>query len=432
MRVLLVGGGGREHALAWSLSRSAQLSALYCAPGNAGTAALGTNLPLAATDIEGVLAAARQHRIDLVIVGPEDPLAAGMVDALAAAGIAAFGPTRAATEIEASKEFAKTLMQEAGVPTAQGRAFTDAADAHAYIDAALSEPPVIKANGLAAGKGVIVPASMAEAHAAVDTLLGGRFGEASRTVVVEEHLRGLEASAMAFVDGDHVTPMPFSCDYKRALDGDAGPNTGGMGVYSPPGFLDTQHDRTIFDTVHVPVIEALRNAGRPFRGILYAGLMVRDGQPTVVEFNARFGDPETQVVLPLLESDLLNVMRACVEGRLDREPVRWRRGAAVGVVLASAGYPGAYETGKPITGLDTVDQGVESGVLVFHAGTQLRDDGTVVTSGGRVLTVVAIAPTLAEARERAYANAARITFEGRQYRTDIALRELAPDTGDVR
>ena len=432
MRVLLVGGGGREHALAWSLSRSAQLSALYCAPGNAGTAALGTNLPLAVTDITGVVAAATQHRIDLVVVGPEDPLAAGMVDALDAAGIAAFGPTRAAAEIEASKEFAKTVMQQAGVPCAQGRAFTDAAAAHTYIDTAFSDPPVVKADGLAAGKGVIIPASMAEAHAAVDTLLGGRFGEASRTVLVEEQLRGLETSAMAFVDGDHVTPMPFSCDYKRAQDGDTGPNTGGMGVYSPPGFLDAERSPEIFSAVHAPVVRALRESGRPFRGILYAGLMVREGRTAVLEFNARFGDPETQVVLPLLESDLLDVMRACVEGRLDREPVRWRSGAAVGVVLASGGYPGAYETGKPITGLDTVDQGVDGGVLVFHAGTQLRDDGAVVTSGGRVLTVVAVAPTLAQARERAYENAARIDFEGRQYRTDIALRELASATGDVR
>ncbi len=425
MRVLVVGGGGREHTLEWAIARSSRVDALFCAPGNAGTAALGTNLALKATDIEGVIAAAREHKIDLVAVGPEDPLAAGMVDELEAAGFAAFGPSRAAAQLEASKWFAKDVMERAGVATAAGRVFRDAGEAHRYIDQTFAEPPVIKADGLAAGKGVIVPDDLPSAHAAVDELLGGRFGAASAQIVIEERLTGLEASAMAFVDGKTVSPMPFSCDYKRALDGDRGPNTGGMGVYSPPGFLSNDRAPEIYGAVHEPVVEAMAEAQAPFRGILYAGLMVQEGLPgpkaaSVVEFNCRFGDPETQVVLPQLQTDLVDVMEACLAGRLAEQPLEWSGEPTVGVVLASGGYPGSYETGKPVLGLDAVD----ADVAVFHAGTTVADDGAVLTAGGRVLTVVAHGPTLADARARAYDNAARIEFEGCTSRSDIALREL--------
>ena len=420
MKVLLVGSGGREHALAWALARSPRITDLLCAPGNAGTAALGANLPIEAADLDALVHVAITHHVDLVVVGPEGPLAAGLVDALADRDIPAFGPTRAAAEIESSKQFAKQLMRQAGLPHAAGRAYRDAACAHAYIDHAFREPPVIKADGLAAGKGVIVPTTMAEAHAAVDDLLAGRFGDASRTIVVEERLAGREASAMAFCDGETVAPMPLSCDYKRALDDDQGSNTGGMGVYSPPGFIAAHRSQRLFDHVHKPALRALRDEGRPFRGVLYAGLMVTEGEPAVLEFNCRFGDPETQVVLPLLRSDLLEVLRACATGTLADVPLEWSDDATVGVVLASAGYPGAYETGKPIHGLDAID----NDALLFHAGTRLADDGAVLTAGGRVLTVVARAPTLAQARDRAYDNAARIEFEGRTYRSDIARREL--------
>ncbi len=423
MRVLVIGGGGREHALAWALARSPRVEALYCAPGNAGTAALGTNLPIKATDLGGVVAAARAHRIDLAVVGPEEPLAGGLVDRLREAGILTFGPTQSAARLEASKAFARKVMARAGVPTAEGRTFTDSppgiAAAHAYADT-FAAPPVIKADGLAAGKGVLVPATAAEAHAAIDDLLGGRFGAASRTIVIERRLAGREASAMAFVDGERIAPMPLSCDYKRAQDGDRGPNTGGMGVYSPPGFLAPAAAAALFARVHAPTVAAMQAAGSPFAGVLYAGLMVEGEAVRVLEFNARFGDPETQVILPRLESDLAEVLSACAEGRLDPAAVRWRESATVGVVLASGGYPGAYATGQPIRWLDAVD----ADVLVFHAGTALAEDGAVVTSGGRVLTVVAQAPTLAEARARVYENVARITFAGAFYRRDIAAREL--------
>ena len=427
MKLLIVGGGGREHALAWALSRSPKLTGLYCAPGNAGTAQIATNLPLKPTNHSEIVSAVISHHIDLVVVGPEDPLAHGLVDLLDAKGYRAFGPTRAAAELEWSKAYAKTMLQRAGVPHADGAAFRDPPPAHAYLDhfatgesVVVRALPVIKANGLAAGRGVVLPASMAEAHAAIDDLLGGRFGAASQTIVIEERLSGLEASAMAFVDGDTVAPMPLSCDYKRACDHDQGPNTGGLGIYSPPGFVEEARTPALFASIHEPIVRALREAGRPYRGVLYAGLMLFGPTTAVLEFNCRFGDPETQAVLPRLQSDLLDVLLACVEGRLAQTPVEWARSATVGVVLASGGYPGDYAVGKPITGLDSVDESV----LIFHAGTRIDESGRIVTAGGRVLTVVAQAPTLREAREQAYANADRIHFEGRHFRRDIALREL--------
>ncbi len=425
MNVLLVGTGAREHALAWKLRQSPRLSELFVAPGNAGTAAIAHNLPVGVKDFAGLLDAVRTHRVDLVIVGPEEPLAAGLVDFLAEHDVPAYGPTRAAAAIESSKAFAKDLMARAGIPTAPARVFDDVRAALACLDemeAAGGPPPVIKADGLAAGKGVTVTDTYDAARAAVRAALEeGVFGEAGSRVLIEERMTGREVSAHAFSDGAAVVPMVYSCDYKRVGDGDTGPNTGGMGIYSPPGFVDETLAQTIQATIVEPAVRAMAAAGRPYRGTLYPGLMLTPDGPRVVEFNCRFGDPETQALMPRLRSDLLEVCAAVTAGRLNEVEVCWSGDAVVGVVLASGGYPGPYRTGCPITGLDRVDPDVH----VFHAGTALTDDGTVVTAGGRVLTVAAAGPTIAAARERVYDNVRRIHFEGCHYRTDIGLREIA-------
>ncbi len=425
MNVLVIGSGAREHALAWKLRQSPRLTDLFIAPGNAGTATVGVNLSIAATDFPAIAEAARRYRVDLVVVGPEEPLARGIVDFLTERGIAVYGPTRAAAEIEASKAFAKELMARAGIPTAPARVFADAQAALAYLDeleAMGAEPPVVKADGLAAGKGVTVAGTFAEARAAVRAaLVEGVFGAAGQRVLLEQRLTGREVSAHAFSDGRTVVPMAYSCDYKRVYDGDQGPNTGGMGAYSPPGFLTGEQEAAIRRTIIEPAVRAMAELGRPYRGTLYPGLMITAAGPCVVEFNCRFGDPETQVLMPRLASDLLAICAACVHGTLSEELVVWSERAAVGVVLASGGYPGHYETGVPISGLEAVDPDVQ----VFHAGTKRLDDGTVVTAGGRVLTVVATGATLAEARARAYDNVRRIHFKGCHARMDIALRELA-------
>ena len=427
LNVLLLGGGGREHAIAWRLAQSPRLAKLWIAPGNAGTADCGENVAdIAAGDIDGVAALAKRVRADLVIVGPEDPLAAGIADRLTVEGIRVFGPTRAAAEIESSKSFAKQLMRDAGVATADAQAFDDAAEAKAYVER-LEHAPVIKADGLAAGKGVIVCDTTDEALAAIDLAMGQRaFGDAGARVLVEERMRGPETSAHAFTDGVTVRHMPFSCDYKRALDGDAGPNTGGMGVYSPPGWLAPAVATQIERDVAERTVQAMFDAGRPYRGVIYPGMMVTDDGPRVVEFNCRFGDPEAEVLLPRLRSDLLDICRAVADNSLAGIGVEWSDDATVGVVMASAGYPGAYETGFPISGVDDVD----SDVQVFMAGAQLvsggTEDETLVTAGGRVLCVVASGETVAEARERAYDNVRRIHFEGAHYRTDIALNVGRP------
>ena len=427
LNVLLLGGGGREHAIAWRLAQSPRLAKLWIAPGNAGTADCGENVAdIAAGDIDGVAALAKRVRADLVIVGPEDPLAAGIADRLTVEGIRVFGPTRAAAEIESSKSFAKQLMRDAGVATADAQAFDDAAEAKAYVER-LEHAPVIKADGLAAGKGVIVCDTTDEALAAIDLAMGQRaFGDAGARVLVEERMRGPETSAHAFTDGVTVRHMPFSCDYKRALDGDAGPNTGGMGVYSPPGWLAPAVATQIERDVAERTVQAMFDAGRPYRGVIYPGMMVTDDGPRVVEFNCRFGDPEAEVLLPRLRSDLLDICRAVADNSLAGIGVEWSDDATVGVVMASGGYPGAYETGFPISGVDDVD----SDVQVFMAGAQLvsggTEDETLVTAGGRVLCVVASGETVAEARERAYDNVRRIHFEGAHYRTDIALNVGRP------
>ena len=422
--VLLLGGGGREHAIAWKLAQSPRFGALWTAPGNAGTAAFGENLPeLAPTDVEAVVATAQRLRADLVVVAPEDPLAAGVADRLAAEDVPVFGPTRAAAEIESSKSFAKELMASAGIATGGAVAFDEIEAANEYVRGLAGDGAcVVKAEGLAAGKGVTVCDSAAEALAAIDLAMRRRaFGEAGARVLVEERLHGPETSAHAFTDGTTVAHMPFSCDHKPVFDGDRGPNTGGMGVYSPPEWLDDATARAIERDVTARAIDALGRAGRTYRGVLYPGMMLTPDGPRVIEFNCRFGDPEAEALLPRLRSDLLEICEAVSHGRLGDLAIRWDEDATVGVVMASGGYPGDYATGLPIRGVEDVDGDVE----VFFAGAQRTPEGALVTSGGRVLCVVAKAPSLAEARARAYDNVARIAFEGAHYRTDIGARAVA-------
>lgn len=420
MRVLVVGSGGREHALVWKLARSARVGQMLVAPGNAGTAAIAENVAVPASDVAGLLRLAVERKIDFVVVGPEVPLSLGLVDALEEAGIAAFGPTRGAARLEASKSFAHQIMADCGVPCAASRVFEDVAAARAYLET-LEPPYVVKADGLAAGKGAIIAGTLGEAFSAVDDMLVKRvFGESGDRVVIEQYLSGKEVSLLAFTDGVHVAPMVPSCDYKRAYDGDQGPNTGGMGCYSPPGFFDADLVRQATDTVILPVVRAMAALGCTYKGVLYAGLMVDGDSIRVLEFNARFGDPETQVILPRLDSDLLEVLLSCHDGALEPSSLHWKVGCSVGVVVASGGYPGHYEKGRVIGGLHDVDPAV----AVFHAGTRLDDAGRAVTDGGRVLNVVATGLTMAEARERAYDAVARLHFDGMMYRTDIALREV--------
>jgi phosphoribosylamine--glycine ligase len=417
MNVMIVGSGAREHALAWKLRQSPRLTDLFVAPGNGGTAAIAHNLPIEAMDGDAVCRAADEHRIELVVVGPEAPLAAGLVDRLAVQGIAAFGPTRDAARIESSKAFAKDLMRRHGIPTAHSEAFTSRAAARDYVESHPG-PLVVKADGLAAGKGVFVCDTPEEALHAIDLMLGegAAFGPSGSTILVEERLSGREVSAHAFTDGVTVAPMPFACDYKRVYDADEGPNTGGMGAYSPPLWLDEPLEPLIHETITETAVEAMREEGSPYRGILYPGIIVTADGPRVLEFNARFGDPETQVLLPRLKSDLLEICWAVMNNHLSDAEIEWSTDACAAVVLASGGYPDEYETGFPIAGLNSLEPGVHA----FHAGTVLDDDGVVRTAGGRVLTVAAIAPSLLEARAIVYRNVQRIHFTRAHYRRDIA------------
>ncbi len=421
MRILVVGNGGREHALAWNLTQDSKVTEILVAPGNAGTAGIAENVAIPATDLQELAALAAQRHIDLVVVGPEVPLAMGIVDVMQDSGIPVFGPTHAAAHIESSKAFAHEIMEKCGVPAAESRVFTTYAAARDYV-ATSQFPVVVKADGLAAGKGAIIAASLPDAEEGLKDILERRvFGEAGNQVVIEEFLQGHEVSLLAFTDGTHVAPMVPSCDYKRAYDNDEGPNTGGMGCYSPPGFFDDDMVREATELVITPVIRAMREEGREYRGVIYAGLMVDGNRIRVLEFNARFGDPETQIVLPRLESGLADILMSCVEGTLEPSTIQWKSGCSIGVVIASGGYPEEYAKGYPISGLERVDQDV----AVFHAGTRLDDDGHIVTDGGRVMSIVATGSTMAEARERVYTNVTRVSFDKMMYRTDIALREVA-------
>ena len=423
MKVLVVGGGGREHAIIRKLKEAKAAPKLYCAPGNGGIAADAECVPIKATDVQAMVEWAVQNAIDYVVVAPDDPLALGMVDALAEKGIPAFGPNKAAARIEASKVFSKNLMKKYGIPTARYETFSDAESARAYIRAQDKSPVVVKADGLALGKGVLICKDEAAAMAAVKSMMeDGAFGASGSRVVVEEFLTGPEVSVLSFTDGQTVVPMVSSMDHKRALDGDEGLNTGGMGTIAPNPYYTPEIAQVCMRTIFLPTIEAMRSEGCPFQGCLYFGLMLTPDGPKVIEYNCRFGDPETQVVLPLLEGDLLEIMQATTNGTLAGVPVKWKDAYAACVVLASGGYPQTYESGKRITGL--VEGQLPGGeATVFHAGTRL-EGGELVTAGGRVLGVTAVAETLLAAVKDAYAAADHIHFEGMHKRSDIGARAL--------
>lgn len=418
--ILLLGSGGREHALAKKLAESPRCDTLYIAPGNGGTLQEGINVALAEDDPEAVAAFAREEHIGLVVIGPEAPLVAGVADAVRAEGIPCFGPGAAGAQVEGSKRFSKELMERAGIPTAAYGSFTDEDSALAYVREQ-GAPVVVKADGLAAGKGVVVATELAEAEEAVRECFAGAFGEAGSTVVIEECLTGPECSLLAFTDGKTVRPMATAQDHKRALEGDRGPNTGGMGVYSPVPIV-TDDELAAMKQVMKDAVAELAAEGIDYRGCLYGGFMLTPQGPKVLEFNARFGDPETQVILPRLKNDLVEVMLACAEQHLDEVELSWRDEWAVAVVLTSAGYPGSYEKGKVITGVE--DAEAMEGVTVYHAGTAVNDEGELVTSGGRVLAVTALGDTFEAARNLAYEACEKIDFEGKTLRHDIGLKAL--------
>jgi phosphoribosylamine--glycine ligase len=421
MNVLLVGGGGREHAIAWKLAQSKDLDKLFIAPGNAGTKQCGENIPIAANDTSKLVDFAQQNKTELAIIGPEDPLAAGAVDAFEKAGIKAFGPSAAAAQLEADKAFAKQLMRSSAVSTAEGRVFERFTDAKAYI-ASRDESVVIKAAGLAKGKGVFVCDDPADGILAAEKIMRDKmFGSAGDRIIVEDKLLGEEASILAFVDGRNIYVMESSQDHKAIGDGDTGPNTGGMGAYSPAPVVTEALMDKITREILVPVVDGMNRNGTPHKGILYAGVMITAGGPRVLEFNVRFGDPETQPILMRLKSDLLEVLLAVCDGRLDEITLKWDPRPAVCVVMASGGYPGPYEKGKRITGLDKAKQLKD--VIVFHAGTAVQD-GDIVTAGGRVLGVTALGQEIAEAKAKAYEAVDKIEFDGAYCRRDIADKAI--------
>jgi len=420
MRIMVVGGGGREHAIVWALRKSEKVKEIFCAPGNAGIAQLAECVPIGVGEFAELISFAKDAYIDLVIVGPDDPLADGIVDAFEAAGIPAYGPNKAAAEIEGSKIFMKDLLKKYKIPTATYETFTDYESALAYLHEQ-SAPIVIKADGLAAGKGVTVACTMEEAEQALrEAMVDKVFGEAGNKIVIEEFLQGQEMSILAFVDGETVRAMVPAQDHKPIFDGDKGPNTGGMGTYTPLPHIDPAIVQESIDTIIIPTAKAMVSEGRPFRGVLFAGLMITKDGPKTIEFNARFGDPETQVVLPRLETDLVDIVLASLNGRLDQLDIQWSEEAAVCVVVASEGYPGSYPKGKVISGLEAAEA---QGALIFHAGTA-KQDGQFVTNGGRVLGIVGRGRDIAEARNRAYEAVSVIDFEGKQNRTDIAAKAL--------
>ncbi len=425
MKVLVVGSGGREHAICWKLAQSPNIVKLYCAPGNGGIESIAECLPLNAEDVEGICSAAREREIDLVVVGPEVPLAMGLVDALSACGIKAFGPNKKCAQLEASKSFTKSFLSRHNIPTAGYREFTKKEDLLNAVGI-FGFPMVLKADGLAAGKGVVIAETPEEAVKAIEDMMGDRiFGAAGDKVVVEEYLSGIEASMLCFVDELTIVPMESAQDYKRIFDGDLGPNTGGMGSYSPSLVFTEELSDKIRTEILEPTLKGFQQDGLDFKGVLFVGLMITDKGPKVIEFNNRFGDPETQAVLPRMESDLLDIFLAVTENRLNEIDIKWSGKKSICVVLAAGGYPGTYEKGKKITGLDAVD----ADVMIFHAGTikkaaekdspPVGQENGILTNGGRVLGVAVTADTLDEARKRAFENVSRIYFDGMQYRKDI-------------
>ncbi len=418
MKILVVGGGGREHAIVWKLAGSPRAEKIYCAPGNAGIARLAECVPVSATDIEGLVSFAKKTQIDLTVIGMDDPLMLGVVDAFEAEGLRVFGPRKNAAILEGSKAFSKRLMQKYKIPTAASWEFHDSGEAKAFLRAHNTYPIVLKADGLALGKGVLICANEQEAMEGVDTIMVDRkFGHAGDTLVVEEYLTGPETSVLSFCDGKTVRPMVSAQDHKRALDHDQGPNTGGMGTFSPSRYYTKEIAGYCEEKIFKPTVEAMAKEGRPFKGVIYFGLMLTKDGPKVLEYNARFGDPEAQVVLPRLKTDLVDVMEACIDGTLDRIQIEWEDNAAVCIVLASGGYPAQYKKGYPIEGLDAFDG--RDDLMIFHAGTARSEEGQIVTAGGRVLGIVALDATLEKAVQKGYQNLHRVSFENEQYRTDI-------------
>lgn len=416
MKILIVGGGGREHAIAWKLAQSPKIEKLFCAPGNAGIADVAECVPVKAEDVAGICRFAEENKIDLTVIGPEVPLSLGIVDALAEKGLKAFGPNRKCAQLEGSKSFTKAFLARHGIPTAGYKEFIDIGELKKSIGI-FGYPMVIKADGLAAGKGVVIAEDEAAAVKAIDEIMGEKiFGTAGDKIVVEEYLSGIEASILCFADGKTIVPMESAQDYKRIFDEDKGPNTGGMGTYSPSLVFNETLENQIREQILEPTIKGFQKDGLDFKGVLFIGLMITDDGPKVIEFNNRFGDPETQSVLPRMKTDLLDVMNAVVEGKLAEQTIEWNDKKAVCVIMASGGYPGSYEKGKKISGLTNVDEDI----IVFHSGTK-SSGSEILTDGGRVIGITALGDTHEEAREKAYRNVAGISFEGAQYRKDIGL-----------
>ena len=419
MNILVVGGGGREHAIVWKIAQSPKVTKIYCAPGNGGIAELAECVDIKATDIDAMVQFAKERQIDLVMVAPDDPLVLGMVDAMEAAGIRAFGPRKNAAIIEGSKVFSKDLMKKYNIPTAAYEVFTDSASAIDYVKRQNSFPAVIKAEGLALGKGVIIAQDLEETVSGIRSIMDDKqFGDSGNRIVIEEYLQGPEVSVLAFTDGKTVVPMVSAQDHKRAYDNDEGLNTGGMGTFSPSRLYTDDIAAECMDNIFLPTIKAMQQEGRPFKGVLYFGLMMTKNGVKVIEYNARFGDPETQVVLPRLKTDLVEIMEAVIDERLDTVNIEWDDNAAVCVVLASGGYPTKYQTGYEIKGLETA----KDNIIVFHAGTK-RQDGKIVTAGGRVLGVTAVSATLDQAIADAYKAVESISFQDMHYRKDIGIKK---------
>jgi len=421
LKVLIIGNGAREHALAWKISQDRNVTDIFVAPGNGGTAKIATNISIKVSDIDGLYRTAKELGIDVTVVGPEAPLSSGIVNTFSDKGMPVFGPTREAAQIESSKVFSKRLMQKYNIPTANGEIFADYNEAREYLKKQ-QMPVVIKADGLAAGKGVIIAKTLDEALSSLeDIMLKKVFGDAGSMVVIEECMIGKEVSLLSFTDGKNIIPLVPACDYKRIYDEDLGPNTGGMGSYSPPGFFGEDLLDHVMADIVTPTVQAMARENLKYKGVLYTGLMITNKGPKVLEYNARFGDPETQAILPRLKSNLLEIMISVINEKLDAVDIEWTDNPCVGVVMASKGYPGHYNTGYAINGLNNVDKDV----MVFHAGTEIdQKTNNTVTAGGRVLTVTATGDTMSDARDKVYKNIKNIVFEGCQYRKDIAAREV--------